>query len=122
MIRFAMNDRTPLAGVLAAVGLAATVAACTPLRWEHPQFGFANAEADQQECNTLAWRESWRYGPGFNMWDFPYYYRGRDGRLYHRAYPGFHYSPFQEERRLRDYCMRSKGYRMVPVPDRDGAG
>jgi hypothetical protein len=111
VIRFALPVR------LVAACLVAAAAACTPMRWEHPQLGIANADADMQECDLLAWRESWRYAYGFNAWHFPRYHRGRDGRLYYyRHFPGPHHDAFFEEMRLRDYCMRSKGYRAVPVP------
>jgi hypothetical protein len=109
-------NRVGIHRLLAAVCLAAA-AACTPLRWEHPQLGLANVETDQQECDSLAWRESLRFGYGFHMWEYPRYYRGRDGRLYMRAFNLYRRDPFFEEMRLRDYCMRSKGYRMVPVPN-----
>jgi hypothetical protein len=107
----------PFLRALAVAGLAIAAAACTPMRWEHPQLGVANADADQQECGSLAWRESWQYGwqygPGYGFWDYPYRARGR---TFYRGYPGYRYDPFFEEQRLRDYCMRAKGYQMVPIP------
>ena len=112
--------RRSLASVLFALGVAAAATACTPMRWEHPQLGLANVEADTEECDSLAWRESWRYGNGFGAWSYPRYYRTRDGRLlYYPTYPwgwGPRNDAFFEEMRLRDYCMRAKGYRAVPVP------
>jgi len=107
----------PVFRAFAAVCLVAAAGACTPVRWEHPQFGVANVDADTQECNSLAWRESWQYGYGLGMWGAPHYHRGRDGRMYYYSFPGYRRDPFFEEMRLRDYCMRSKGYRTVPVPE-----
>jgi hypothetical protein len=104
-----------IAARLVAASLLLASSACTPMRWEHPQLGIASAETDTQKCDYLAWRESWRYSHAFGYWDFPRYYRGRDGRL-RRAYPFYRRDPWFEEMWLRDYCMRSKGYRMVPVP------
>jgi hypothetical protein len=109
-------DFTSMARSHLAVCVVALLGACTPWRWEHPQLGLASLDSDIQECDTLAWRESLRYGHGFGAADFPGYYRGRDGRLYSRAFSGPRHNPFFEEMRLREYCMRSKGYRMAPVP------
>jgi hypothetical protein len=54
-----------------------------------------------------------------NRWMSPSYLRGRDGRLY-RADPWSRGSAFNdtwfEEMRLRDFCLRNKGFRLVPVP------
>jgi hypothetical protein len=94
---------------------AAALAACTQMRWEHPSFGSAQTEADLGECSKSAWIEAQQrafYAGGFG----PRYYRGRDGRLYNDP---FWFSrqndTFFEESRLRDFCMRNKGYMLVPV-------
>jgi hypothetical protein len=96
---------------------AAALAACTPMRWEHPSLGAAQTEADLGECGRAAWIEaqhqSFLYG-GF--YRGPSYYRGRDGRLYYDPFWGNRMNDtFYAESRLRDYCMRSKGYNLVPV-------
>ncbi len=46
----------------------------------------------------------------------PRYYRGRDGRLYNDPFWfNRQNDTFFEESRLRDFCMRSKGYTLVPA-------
>jgi hypothetical protein len=101
--------------------IAATLAACTPMRWEHPQLGLASADADLRECSVRARQEAWRYSFMHQPWSyaFPYTtYRDRDGRLRYAEpiFPRYRDTTF-DEWNLRDYCMRSKGYRMVPIPE-----
>jgi hypothetical protein len=106
----------PIAFRLLGACLVVLAGACTPMRWEHPQLGLASAEADAQECDHLARRESWRSPYGLGLWDSPSAYRGPDGRFRAHPYPLYRRDPWFEELRLRDYCMRAKGYRLVPAP------
>jgi hypothetical protein len=96
------------------VSALALLTACESQHWEHPQTGTAKVEADTRECSETARREAWRYtGPG--TLGGPAFARGPDGRVFvdpspSRLYP----SPSVEEAQLREYCMRSKGYRLAP--------
>ena len=97
------------------------LAGCTPLQWVRegamPDPGVL--EKDASTCRQEAWREaqyrSWAYtrpyapfvrrdpfGRGFVAWPYgPWPYPFSD--------------PFFEEQRLADFCMRAKGYELVPV-------
>jgi hypothetical protein len=107
----------PALFALVALGLGG----CTPMQWVRD--GAVPApevvENDSATCQQEAWREAqyryWAYsGPffpvirrdPFNRGFFTYPY----GPL---SYP--FYDPLFEESRLADFCMRSKGYRLVPV-------
>jgi hypothetical protein len=92
--------------------------ACTPMRWEHPSFGTAQATPDLNDCARSARYEAMRFAWSDPFWGAPSYYRGRDGRLYVDPFARTRYrDPWFYEDQLRDYCMRSKGYRLVPVPE-----
>jgi hypothetical protein len=96
-----------------------TLAACgPPMRWEHPRLAGADAQAEVSDCSRQAWSEA-QQRAWMNRWAAPSYFRGRDGRLY-RADPWGRGSSFNdtwfEEMRLRDFCLRNKGFRLVPVP------
>ncbi len=99
---------------IAALAVALVVVACTPQHWEHPQLGTQQAQADLQACNQSARQQSFRYGG--SAFDYgPRFARGPDGRVFvdpspTRPYP----DPYLQEGQLRDYCMRSKGYQLVP--------
>lgn len=101
---------------LAALTVLAAVAACTPMRWEHPQYGAAGTETDLTDCSRSARAEAWRQSFMYGGWG-PTYYRGRDGRVYRDPFAMRHRSSTFDEWQLRDYCMRNKGYQLVPVPE-----
>lgn len=86
------------------------------MHWEHPQLGVAQVSEDSDECARLAHQEAWRlaYSDPFAM--MPRWVRGRDGRLYYDPFPRQRYDPYFQESQLQGYCMRSRGYRLVPVP------
>jgi hypothetical protein len=103
--------------LLALVGLLALAACGPPMRWESPYLSDAQSQAEMGDCRQQAWMEAqnraffnrFAYGPGF--------VRGRDGRIY-PADPwmrsGYNDTWF-EEQRLRDFCLRNKGFRLVPA-------
>jgi hypothetical protein len=97
------------------------LAGCTPMRWEHLQYGLAAAETDLTDCSRAARQEAWRNSFMFGAWDYPSYFRGRDGRLYRDQFPMRRRDSTFDEWQLRDYCMRNKGYRLVPVPELEGS-
>ncbi len=83
------------------------------MHWEHPESGQSNLSNDLAECGRLADAEAWRTAPLFPRhrpfgrhgfwWDDPFYDNDR----------------FFREAELRDFCLRSRGYRLVPdVPTR----
>jgi hypothetical protein len=94
-------------------------AGCTPLHWVRPDATPAQLEQDMAQCQQQAWREaSWRsfYYP---MLLGPSVVHDRHGRRL-LVWP---YTPFSdpfgnrffEESRLADFCMRAKGYDLVPA-------
>ena len=98
--------------------LFAVLGGCTPMRWEHPQYGLAGAQEDVASCNQSARAEAWRYQMQARIWEPPRYYRDRDGRIIYDPWGSSRrYDPWMDEARLADYCMRNKGYRLVPVPE-----
>jgi hypothetical protein len=103
-------------------------AACTPLQWVRQDANPAQLEQDMAQCQQQAWREaSWR----------SFYYPSLGPALIHdvrgRRVLVWPYSPFSdpfgdrffEESRLTQFCMRAKGYELVPAetiqPSPEGA-
>jgi hypothetical protein len=99
----------------AAIFLFAFLPGCTPMQWVKPDASAEQFARDQQECQQAAWREAsnrsyWHQqrmapvvGPGFALWP-----------------SGAFVDPFahqiQEEGRLAQFCMESRGYQLVPAP------
>lgn len=104
---------------LAALALIALLGACSPMRWEHPQYGMAGTDTDLRDCTQSARTEAWRSSFGYSAFDHPRYYRGPNGQRYYDPFPMRRDSTF-DEWQLRDYCMRNKGYKLVPVPEPTG--
>ncbi len=106
-----MMRRLPV--ILAATAL---LGACTPMRWDHPAFGPEQTVQEASECRQQAWLESQRQPFMYDGWRYPRYVRGADGRI--RAYASPYYmmnDRYFDEMRLADFCMRSKGFRLVPA-------
>jgi len=93
-------------------------AACTPLQWVRQDASPVQLEQDMAQCQQQAWREaSWR----------SFYYPALGPTLIHdlrgRRVLVWPYSPFSdpfgerffEESRLTQFCMRAKGYELVPA-------
>jgi len=101
--------------------VALTLGGCTPLQWVRD--GVAPEpevlDKDASTCRQEAWREaqyrSWAYGRPFG----PVVGRDASGRRFvawpYGPWPYPFADPFFEEARLADFCMRSKGYELVPV-------
>lgn len=109
-----MRPVIPTSLALAAFSLSA----CTPMQWVRE--GAVPApealEQDSTACRQQAWREAqyraWAYRPMM-----PIVTRNAFGRSY-AVWPYGPYpfgDPFFEEGRLADFCMRAKGYELVPV-------
>jgi hypothetical protein len=102
--------------VLCAVLLLAA-AGCTPMAWVRQDSGPEELKQDLSQCRQDAWREAqWRsflYRP-FGATTIV----DRFGRRLVVPYSPFG-DPFGdsllEESRLTDFCMRSKGYALVPI-------
>jgi len=100
-----------------AAAAALVLAGCTPMQWVRPDVTLEQAQLDAAHCQQEAWREArWRsflyrpYGP--MVLHDPL------GRRFVWGYPPFG-GPFQdefmEESRLMHFCMRAKGYQLVPI-------
>jgi hypothetical protein len=106
--------------LLCLASVSAFLGGCVPQRWENPSLSPQDWSRDQRECSFLAYNESRRiyyYDPFFFR---PRYVRTRDGRLIAVAPDPFAYQheQFVREMQLNDFCMRTRGYRLVPVPER----
>jgi len=96
--------------------LALALGACTPMQWSKQELSAEQLEQDQRTCEEQAYREAssryWGIGPAVFQDSF--------GRRFN-VYPA---GPFadqfgnqlMEESRLASFCMRNKGYELVPAP------
>jgi hypothetical protein len=104
------------------------VVACTPLYWVRSDTEPQQLEQDMTHCRQQAWREaSWR------SWLYRPFGPTVIQDLHGRRVLVWPYSPFAdplgdrffEESRLTDFCMRAKGYELVPAdkiqPSPEGA-
>ena len=104
---------------IAILPLAAALSACTPMQWVKQDVAAEQIERDHQECRQSAWREAssraWLYQP-----IGPVFARDSSGRGFFVWPSGAFVDPyahqFLEESRLAHFCMRSKGYELVPAP------
>jgi hypothetical protein len=97
------------------------LAGCTPMQWmrEGALPAAEVLEKDSASCRQEAFREAqfraWAYRPLA-----PIARRDAFGRSFvawpYGPYPSPFGDPFFEETRLADFCMRAKGYELVPVP------
>lgn len=104
--------------LILAAGLSGALAGCSQaMQWYRADTTQEAAELDAKECRAAAhdeaYRESYYYGPPF--YSFPYY--GPRGT---RHWRDPFYDPFfardMREQDLQDFCLRSRGYRLVPMP------
>jgi len=108
---------------IACAALAA--AACTPMQWVKPEATPEQLDQDAAQCQQEAWREArfrtWLYRPVG-----PAMLQDAQGRRFF-VWPA---SPFgdpfsdqlMEEARLASFCMRSKGYELVPLESKKTPG
>jgi hypothetical protein len=114
--------------LLAVLLLLLSAAGCAPLYWVRADTAPEQLDRDMQHCQQAAWREaSWR-ASFYRPWG-PSVIHDLHGR---RLLVG-PYSPFSdpfgdrffEESRLAHFCMRAKGYELVPAdkiqPSPEGA-
>lgn len=94
---------------MAALAAALGASACAGgVHWEHAESGQLNLSRDVTECERLAAAEAWRTAP---LFPFDYRY-GRHGFWWND--PFYDHPRFWREAELRDFCLRSRGYRLVP--------
>lgn len=93
------------------------LAGCTPMQWVRQDTGPELLDQDLAQCRQEAWREAqWRaflYRP-FGVTTVV----DRFGRRFVIPYSPFgdpFGDSFMEESRLAHFCMRSKGYDLVPI-------
>lgn len=99
--------------------LGTALAGCAPHRWEHGSLGFDDAARDLRACAFYSHAESRRI-EYYDPWFFrPNYARTRDGRLVAIAPDplAYRHEQFMRDMQLESFCMRNKGYRLVPVPE-----
>ena len=78
----------------------------------------AALEKDSAECRQQAWQEA-----QYRYWSYPYFGPFLTRDVSGRHFVGYPYrpyaypfgDPFLEEARLTQFCMRNKGYELVPV-------
>ena len=95
---------------------AAWLSACTPLQWQHPQYGTSRTEADLAACDHAAIQESNRVIVSEPTFVVPHVVTLPNGQRLVEPGPQFAYQPSSNLSELRSFCMRSKGYELVPVP------
>ncbi|MFI4999864.1 MAG: hypothetical protein ACHQK9_08290 [Reyranellales bacterium] len=103
-----MRNVLPLALLMGLAGCA------SPSRWEKPGVDQSVAVRDQNECRQAARQEANRYpypptpyfGGPFGGWRRPSYFLWQSD---------FESDRFFTENRLAAFCMRSRGYELVPI-------
>jgi hypothetical protein len=94
-------------------------AACTPMQWVRQDTTPEQFSQDLAYCHQEAWREAqWH-----NFLFMNRYYgattvvdpRGRPIVVPYSAFGGPFGDPYIEESRLAHFCMRAKGYDLVPI-------
>jgi hypothetical protein len=104
-----MQAMRVVAVMTAALGL---VACAGGVHWEHSETGQLNLAKDHTECERLAAAEAWHepLTPLFPLHD-------RFGRRRFAPFdPLYHHDRFWRKMQLRDFCMKSRGYRLVADP------
>jgi hypothetical protein len=86
------------------------LAACTPMQWANPMTGTAAPAPDLAQCSQAACQEAKRYA---TLLDGPAY--GWHRRVLFAADPSYQsVQEYYHEQEFYDFCMRVKGYQLVP--------
>ncbi len=95
------------------------LAGCQNVEWSHPQYGTSRVQADLSDCDHIAAQESTRSAFASEpLMTAPHVSRLPSGQVVADPTPRFPYgSAYPNPGELRSFCMRSKGYELVPVPD-----
>ncbi|WP_374466088.1 hypothetical protein [Ferrovibrio sp.] len=108
---------------LALMLLVGPLTACgPPLAWQRPNTSLADAEQDSRECAALARDQAFRdslFASSYGYYGYPY---GRSFGPYPWGYSGPRYGfsdsfmwRSQRESELQEFCLRARGYRLMPV-------
>jgi hypothetical protein len=110
--------RRPAAALALAATLGVLMAAlggCTPVQWEHPVYGMARTTADLADCDHLAFQESWRSSADGGFLNQVRVHRLYDSPMMNDLAPRYGFQPYSTTGETRTYCMRAKGYELMPV-------
>ena len=88
----------------------------TPARWEKPGVSDVVTATDITECRRAASQEAFLYAP--YGWGLPLWPYRRGSWFYWQQYQDS--QRFYAENRLTAFCMRNKGYELVPIPKPQG--
>jgi hypothetical protein len=86
--------------------------------WEHQAFGSSPTATEVEECRRSAYFEA-RQRAFFYSFARPRFVRGRGRLIYYPRSPFGYYDPFFLEQDLFRFCLRAKGYRLVPARSAD---
>jgi hypothetical protein len=93
--------------LLLACVLACSATGCAEMAWVRPDTSPEQASLDQMQCANAAWNYTRSYAWGPSPW---WGYGPR------RFWGPWGPDPTAEEWRLRDFCMRARGYDLVQLP------
>jgi len=99
--------------VLPIVLLLAVAGCATPSRWEKPGVSEEALAHDMADCRQAAAQESMRVYPYGYGYGWPYWGGRTNYMLWQQRQES---DRFYAENRLREFCMRNKGYALVPIP------
>ncbi len=87
------------------------LAACTPMHYERPGAAPGQIALDERQCSDLAARQAFLYSP----YPFgPSSYMMRNPSAYLAWRNQVELDELQAGRDLTDFCMRARGYQLVP--------
>jgi hypothetical protein len=100
--------------------LALLLSGCAPMRWEKADATSEQLQRDSIECQQEAWREA--HAGAFYSPASPIVVQDSMGRAT-VTWPGGPFAgafgdPLLEEGRLAQFCMRARGYQLVPAEPR----
>jgi hypothetical protein len=92
---------------------------CTPVQWVKQDAAPKQVDEDLVACRQEAWREARLRTSWFRPLSMPYAVQDAQGRRFlvwpHNSVNDTFSDQFMEESRLAHFCMRAKGYELVPV-------
>lgn len=101
--------------IAAPLCLAIGLGACaSDQEWAHPQNGLKTTQADLAQCESAARNQAWRTGT-IDSFTATRYAGTGDPRAYNEPLHRTTFDPHVQEIRMRDLCMKSKGYQSVAV-------
>ena len=100
--------------------LAVLLCGCAPMRWEKADATVEQLQRDSIQCQQEAWRQA--HAGAFYSPSSPIVAQDSMGRAT-VTWPGGSFAggfgdPLLEESRLAQFCMRAKGYELVPAEPR----